>query len=192
MLDHATLKYMYTTTMRCVTPVLTSTNCWPPHECQLLFVVNPHSLLAYMCYLFSLFQYYTVFFYVIPCGGRKTREAGDKSSEQDVDKARWFNSAQQGENQEYTVPHTAPGQNWTQATYCIKCTGAGSQALSPPPHPCSSKQHCHKISHTCNLYKHTCCLNAWISSNDLLLLTAKTQRKPSPVLIYWSLMALIW
>lgn len=87
-----------------VTPVLTSTNCWPPHECQLLFAVNPHSLLAYMCYFFSLFQYYTAFFYIIPCGGRKTREAGDKSSEQDVDKARWFNSAQQGENQQYTVP----------------------------------------------------------------------------------------
>ena len=29
-----------------------------------------------------------------------------------------------------------------------------------------------------------------ISSNDLALLTAKTNRKPSPVLIYWSLMAL--
>jgi hypothetical protein len=29
-----------------------------------------------------------------------------------------------------------------------------------------------------------------ISSNDLALFTAKTSRKPSPVLMYWSLMAL--
>ena len=36
----------------------------------------------------------------------------------------------------------------------------------------------------------TCSLYWLMSSNDLLLLTANTQRNPSPVRMYWSLMAL--
>ena len=64
------------------------------------------------------------------------------------------------------------------------CT-AGGEALSLLLYPCYPQQYCLNILHaSLVIYKHTCCLNAWISSNDLLLLTAKTQRKPSPVLIY--------
>lgn len=39
-------------------------------------------------------------------------------------------------------------------------------------------------------FVHTCSRYALISLKDLTLLTAKTHRNPSPVLIYWSLIAL--
>ena len=49
----------------------------------------------------------------------------------------------------------------------------------------------HSHTHSsCHTFQHTCSLYVEISSKDFALLTAKTRRKPSPVLMYWSRIAL--